>query len=232
MDEQNIQQSTGLHQEGQTTPPTGVSAASGGKDATPAVTLTQADIDKAVHSALTKAGRETKAIEEARKAIETKQAEISEWQKQREADELEKIKDNPQALTAYQKEQALKKKEVEIAQRIKELEAKETTFAERLSKVEQLERKEMLTTIATELKVDAEMLTKAVDAVGLTDPDKIKTLAKTIWNKPVETKNPLVNGSVFKGGNSGGTGTDYATVKFGANAPSAGEMIKAGLNKK
>jgi hypothetical protein len=73
MDTQATQTNSGDAQAGPALQP-GQTTASGGATATPAQpTLTQADIDRAVSTALSKAGRETKTLEEREKAVKARE---------------------------------------------------------------------------------------------------------------------------------------------------------------
>jgi hypothetical protein len=214
MDGQTDPKNTGATQAGQadnTTLPAGSPPASTANAGTPATpkTYTEEDINKAVQAALTKAGR-TAAKE---RDIEAREAKLKEAEEAREAAELESVKNDPSKLDVLKEKQRIRKERAELEQAKALLEAEKTQHAERLTKAEQFERQQSITVIATEFKGDAKILTAKADELGITDPARIKALAKTLWPGvvvPANTQNP--NPAIVFNGVTNGGGVDTSKL--------------------
>ena len=229
MDGQETKVNNEMTQNGQadkTTPQTVSSTASQGKNETPANagTFTQKDIDDAVNKAKSQFGRAEAEFNRKIKDIEFRESKLSEWEKTKEAAELEEAKGNPEKLNVLQERKSLRQLKAELETEKQQLLAEKAQHSERLSKVERWEREQEITSIAKEVNGDAATLMAKADEFGISGSDKIKALAKTLW--PVtttQTKNPNP-ANVFNGKTNGGGGD--------LKGLSARQLLKMGVEQK
>jgi predicted transcriptional regulator len=127
-------------------------------------------------------------------------------------------------------------KRKELARREKELQAKELEWGEREKRVLRSEFKEQVVTVSDLYENgDPDALLEAADELNITTKDALEKLAKRIgWKvkaaepaKSAEKETNAPDSGLGSGGN-----IDFSSVKFGKDAPSAIDMIKAGLKKK
>lgn len=230
MDGQETKVNTETTQNGQagnTTPQTVSSTASQGKNETPANagTFTQKDIDDAVNKAKSQYGRAEAEFNRKIKEVESRESKLAEWEKTKEAAELEEAKGNPEKLNVLQERKSLRQLKAELEAEKQQLLAEKAQHSERLSKVEKWEREQSIASIAKEVNGDTAILMAKADELGLSDTDKIKALARTLWQGTSQTqpKNPNP-ANVFNGKTNGG-GSDLKGL-------SARQLLKLGVEQK
>ena len=189
-------------------------------------TYTQEQVDKAVQSSLTKAGRDAKTLETQRteltqqaEAIEATKTEIERTKQEQEAAFMESIKNNPDAVDWATMKKGLSEKE-------KALKAQEATFAKKqaeydgkIKAAEEAQKEINIFSVASAKKVDSMRLKTLSDKFGITDKEKLEELADEIIAS-VGTTNPTIE-------------PDPGTTKGGSSMPSTAKgKIKAGWEER
>jgi molecular chaperone GrpE (heat shock protein) len=213
-----------------TTLPAGSLPTSAAKDGTPAATVvktyTQQELDQAIQKARVQAGRDEATLRTRESTIAAREAKIKEAEEAREAAELEAVKNDPAKLDAVRLKQEARRLKAEAEQARYELEKDKAEVAE-------YKKSKAISDCVTELKCDAMQLTLAVEDLGITDPAKIKALAKRMFpqaEKPGEQKSTSPNPSQVFDGRSNGGSTDQwregMTTEEYANLPSVKARYK------
>jgi len=140
----------------------------------------QEQIDKAVQAALTKAGRDAKALETKAADLEAREQRIKEHERLRDQAELEAAKSDPVKLTAYQLKKDRELLEKEKAEHQAEITAAKETQREVLvwqvasdKGVDPMRLKNLSTEFNLQGKEQLEKL--AAEIASKTEPSKIKT---------------------------------------------------------
>jgi len=196
-------------------------APEGSEETTPiadAKTYTEKDVEKAVQVALTKAGRDAKALETQagqikadQEAIEATRAELDEIQRQIDQSELEAARGDSAKLRELQAKKSYKAKLAELDTKNKELQKREAELdrreAEHASKIQAAEETQLeieIWKIAKAEGVDPVELKDMMKDLKLTTVEQAKGLAKRLNKKPEDenTKKKSTHDSLVT---SGGT---------------------------
>jgi vacuolar-type H+-ATPase subunit I/STV1 len=148
-------------------------------------TYTQDQLDKLIserHSKLDKSlAALTKERDTLKSSHESLSAEFAELQRRIEEEEEARYKDDPQELDVYQRRKKVREAEAAHKKRQSDLDARETALKDREAKAAQVEWEGLIFEVATAAKGNAETLRKRAADLGITDPEKLKTLAVTLW---------------------------------------------------
>jgi len=156
------------------------------------------------HAKLDKAISElTRERDSIRQSHESLKAEIDRLKKEREESELEKVKDDPDALSAYQMRKKQKEAEAAVKAEREQFEKEKKEHEAELAEARTIKRSKLMNEIAGEFEGgDPAVLEKTCDELGVTDPEKIRTVAATKWAKVVGGGTPA--GHTDSGKNRGG----------------------------
>lgn len=180
---------------------------SGGSTSQAPKTYTDADIQKAVNDALAKAGRDAKAIEAVKKKVDADKEEIRQHRAQKDAAELEAVKNDPDKLNFYQRQKALKEREEALKEQQAQFESERTAHAEQIAKIQKSERSGMIADVAKEYAgSDPAKLEKLCDDLGVAvTADSVRLIAGNIWPKANNAPPPAppVDGGSTMGGGGG-----------------------------
>jgi hypothetical protein len=114
-------------------------------------TYTEAEVRKVVNDRLAQAGREAKAIEQAKVELEKKEQELVQWRRHKDEAEYEAVRGDPDALSQYQKEKAIQKREDELVKR-------ELKHQVEIERVREYAKEKETSDIAQKYGIDADML--------------------------------------------------------------------------
>lgn len=171
--------------------------ASAGKEGTPspqANTYSEADVQKAINDALSKAGRTAKdyeareaAIKASQQAIATQVQELQQWQKDREAEELAAARGDPVKLRQYQLNQTEKARKKELAEREAALATRDNEIKQREEAVtqkgkvyEERDLDDSLWEISARTGVSQVVLKDTMKDLGLSTAEQAENLAKRL----------------------------------------------------
>ena len=160
----------------------------GGKETSQAPPFTQEDVDKAVSDALARGGRDAKTLTNLSFTLQAAQKQFddekTEWQKRRDEEELDKVRDDPAALTAFQVQQKQREKERDLAQEKLKLEQDRAKHAEELKEVDIIKRTQAAAEVAMRLGVEISPLLEFTDGSVEAMEKLAKHLPKTGEAKP------------------------------------------------
>ena len=149
-------------------------------------TYTKEQVEKLVSDSLAKAGRDAKsltvkesALKDAEKAIEAERQRIAKWQADREKEELEAVKDDPEALTLFQRKKALREADAKLAEERAAFEEEKATYAERLTAAEETDREILIFEIAGE-KIEPDKLKGLCDKINARTREEIQAVVDAI----------------------------------------------------
>ena len=156
-----------------------------GKQGTPQTprTFTEAEVQKQVSDALSKAGRDAKSLEKRETDIRTQLEKIAQWQKQRDMEADERLKGNPEALDWLQKKRQLQ-------QEREALEREKAEHAELIKSANETKKEITLWEIAQKHDIDAGELKDACEELGLATKEQFEGVAKRMakaGTKPPQT---------------------------------------------
>lgn len=162
------------------------SAGGGGTPKTPE-TFTKEQVQKSVSDALSGAGRDTKALEirekelDARQqAVQSREADLAKWQKERDDVELEAAKDNPDLYDAIKLRRATKADQTKLAEDRVNLERDKAQHAAELEAAGATQREISIWEIASKQNVDASALKELSDDLNLQTTEQIERVARTM----------------------------------------------------
>jgi len=152
-------------------------------------TFTREQVEKEVSDRLAKAGRDAKSLEKRQRELEAREAQIqaameriSQWEKDRDAEEEERARSDPQALDYLQAKRALRKERDKLAEDRAALETEKAKHAERLERAEEVEREIMFWEVAQKYKVDPGDLKNTCLELEIATSEKAETIAKKMAN--------------------------------------------------
>jgi len=160
---------TTQEEKGQVTPPEATGSGPADVEVSPEAPVTrEQEIEKAVHAALSQAGRDTASISELRKQVEKGMAELKAervaLQKQKEEEEEERFADDMPALVALRAERRKKAddeaKATELTEREARLATRETELADIVERDRILKRTELAAEVAVEKGVSIDAILK------------------------------------------------------------------------
>lgn len=151
----------------------------GGTSKESAETLTKDQVDKLVSDALAKAGRTAKDFEKKEAAIKTEKEAIAKWQADREKEELDSVKDDPEALTLLQRKKAVKEAEAKLATEREALDKEKAEHAEKLTAAEETERELLIWELAGD-KIDPDKLKGICDKLKAKTKEEIQAIVDII----------------------------------------------------
>lgn len=151
------------------------------------VTYTQEQADKMVSDKLAAAGRDAKSLDVKGKALDARETAIkageerlTQWQKDRDAEELKAAEDNPELQTLIQGKKALRDKETGFAQREQALTQKEEEHKDLLEAANATQREISIWEIARKQGVDASELKELSTQLNLQTNEQIERVALTM----------------------------------------------------
>ena len=136
-------------------------------------TYTQDQVDKTVDAALTKAGRDAKSFELKEKSLTERGEQLEQWRKDKEAAELEALKDNPEALDFYKERKTLKQEKADLAK-------EKAEHAEEIRIAKETQQESAIREIATEHKVDPVKLKNLSTKFNIEGKEQLAELAEEI----------------------------------------------------
>ena len=197
----------------------------GSEETTPkkeAKTHTEAEVNKAVQVALTKAGRDDKvltdkeaALNTQQEAINARQAEIDEQERQRDAAELVAAKGDPDLLRVYQDKQVQKREvagitalKADLKRQQAEIDRSKAEHEVEIKAAREATMERKIFEIAAEEEVDPMDIKKAMEELNLTTVEQAKSVAKRLAaKKPETTKTKItVDSGVTSGGKKSSEG--------------------------
>ena len=225
--EQGTPQTTGQSSDGQT-----------GSTSNEPEAYTKEQVAKQVSDELAKAGRDAKSLEKRESGLKAQQDaikaetdKVAKWQADRDAEELEAARDNPELLTLAQRKKTLRDAEAKLAEDRAAFDKDKADTEQELKDARDAKRDITIWRIAGD-KLDAAKLKELCDKLNAQTEEQIQAIADSLSpsgeTKPGETKPGLKPDSSA----TLGSGQDYTSVSFAANAPSGKDMISEGLKKK
>ena len=192
-------------------------ASEGSEETTPkaeAKTYTEKDIEKAVQVALTKAGRDAKALADKeatlnteKEAVDTAKAEIAEIQKQIDEAELEAARGDPDKLKELQAKKSYKAKLAELDTKNKELQKREADLNRReaeheaeIQAAKETQREITIWQIAQEKSVDPVRLKTLAEKFNIEGKENLEELANEIASGKPEGETLKVDSGATSGG--------------------------------
>lgn len=179
--------------------------ASGKEQETSAEVYTKEQVEKMVSDKLAAAGREAKALREKEKQVADELRQIAdaraELQRQKEAAELDAVKDDPDELSRIKREQKLRQQQQAAERKEAELKEREEKAAEREKETNEKLAKITAVTIASKYEG-----VSADDLLNFTDgsPDKMEVLAQKLsGKKPAAAARLKIDSGVTAGGGKG-----------------------------
>lgn len=186
----------GTTEEPKGTPPQGQAPAGTKEPPKGTQSYTRAELDMAVHQALSQAGRDAHSLESRQAEIDRIARDLEQRQRAIDQIEMENLRDNPDALATYQAKKASQKAQNELAVERQKLANERAEHQERLARAEAQERKDMASGIAARYGVDAALLLK-----HCATPEAMEDLAQSL----PKIKSPMKSDS----GMTKGTETDW-----------------------
>ena len=122
------------------------------------LTFTKSQVDKIRSDALAEAGRATTAAKEAARRAEEAEKRLREHEDRRLSEELEAARDEPDKLREVQRRQADARTRAQWEDDRRKFDQEKTTFQERLTRADAIERKQDAMDIAKQYEVDFEIL--------------------------------------------------------------------------
>lgn len=189
-------------------------------------TFTKEQADKQTSDALSKAGRDAKSLDKRGKDLDTRdeaiKAEhdrIAQWQRDRDAEELEAAKDNPEAMDYLKKKQELGVSKTQLTSDRATLDKNVADHKELLDAAEATKMEITIWDIAKEQKVDPGELKEACAELNLETKEQIESIAKRMAKAGGEPlKEPLK--------------PDSSRTKGGGTEPkTADDKLKTGFGK-
>jgi len=174
----------GTEKQGDTPQTTGQSSP-GEQGTSQAKTYTEEEVNKKLSDALAKAGRDTKSLELKRQSLTEREDRIKGAEAKIEAAELEKLKDNPEALDLHKAKKAIREERAA-------LERDKAEHAEMVRAAQKTQMEIELWEIATGEKIDPVLLKDTMEDLNLTTVEQAKLLAKRLsGKKEVSPFNPI-----------------------------------------
>lgn len=198
-------------------------------------TYTKDQVDKAINDALSKAGRDVKALETQRneltqlaETINATKAEIEKARQEQEVAFMENIKSNPDAVDWVTEKKKLEDWKKTLAKQEADFNKKTLEYDAQIKSAQEAQKEINIFSVASEKKIDPQRLKTLSDKFGITDKDKLAELADEIASGQSQPgQNVHVDSGITTGGKQG-----FATIRFDKEAPSGHEMISKGLKKK
>jgi len=172
----------------------------------------KARVEKAVQAARITAGRDSKTLELRKEALDKREEVIAQEEKDRRETAREAVRDNPEALTTLDAQEAVRTREREVSKREAATDARKLELdADEEARAEETLIK-AITDFATEFELDATKFAKSCTDLKLTSREQVESLARTLTGKEPDTKGkkPLITDS-SKG--RGGTPSEEAKLK-------------------
>lgn len=213
----------------QGTPPVTGQSSSGNEGSTSqqTETYTKDQVEKQISDALAKAGRDAKSftdrestLKATEAALKSEKESIAKWQADRDREEFETLKDDPSALTKFQRnkerEKALHEAETKLADDRVLFEKEKAAHTEKLTAAEETEREILIWELAGE-KIDPEKLKGFCDKFNARTKEEIQVIVNTISSevKPELKVKPDSSATIGGGGKSYEVGLleRYPTMK-------------------
>ena len=157
----------------------------------PPKTYTEAEVQKTISDALSRAGRDAKTLDALKKQAESEKAEagrqvveLKEWQERRDQEELERVRNDPDLLRAYQDKQSLRREQDKIKQEKLQLEREKLEHREALEAMKRFRKEQAASQIASRYEgVDADTLLDLTDGTS----EKMDALAQRLAKPKAET---------------------------------------------
>lgn len=186
----------------------------GSDEGEPKITETEAKarVEKAVQKAKIDAGRDNKALELRKEALDKREEAAAQEEKVRREERREAVRDDAEALKTLDAQETVRAREREVSKKEAAVEARELEAeADKDARAEET----LITTIAsvaTEFELDATKFTKSCTDLKITSREQVESLARTLTGKEPDTKGkkPLITDS-SKG--SGGSPSEEAKLK-------------------
>jgi len=199
-----------------------------------AKTYTEEEYQKALQADRIQRGRDAKSFElkeksltEKEEAINRRQAELDEQEKQREDAEFEAIRNNPEAVDWYNKNKALKEERKALQKERENVEREKAEHTAELEAAREAQREINIWQVATAKGIDPMRLKTLSEKFNVEGKEKLGELADEIASGKSEPSKTSHDSLVTSGGKQ-----DHSSIRFDKEAPSATEMISKGLSKK
>jgi hypothetical protein len=154
-------------------------------------TYTKEQFQKKLSDELAAAGRDAKSLAQKEAALKSKEeafketeSKIAEWEKAREAEDLEKARDNPELLNAFQMKKQLREEKAKLAEERAQFLADKTAHEELINNSKELQREIAIWEIAGD-KIDPAKLKELCNKLGAQTEEQIKAIAENLL--PVAT---------------------------------------------
>lgn len=162
-------------------------------------TYTEDQVDKAVQAALTKAGRVAKTLEQRETDIKAHEDAVTAKQEALDAAELERVKEDPDALAAYKDKKARKKEKDELAQERAQLERDKAEHAAEIQAARDAQKEIIIWQVASAKSVDPMRLKTLSDKFSIEGKEKLEELADEIGSgktdKQIDVDSGMTTGS-------------------------------------
>jgi len=180
---------------------------------------------KLLSDALSKAGMSKKELETRETKLTDDQKKFQDTMDSWLSAEAEAAKEDPDELDVITRQKNLRTRLTTVGTREKDADRREEAVRDRETKADEKEAEHLLADVAKEKGIKTEDLKAKVEEYKITGKEQIESVADMIKSSTT-TKVEAPSGKTVGGK------TDYTSVQFGDNAPSAKEMIKAGAKKK
>ena len=178
---------------------------SGGKTGTTSKetpqTYTEEQIRNMVSDALSKAGRDAQTLEQKEGALKAREDAITAKQEALDVAELERVKEDPDALAAYKDKKARKKERDELTQERTQLERDKAEHAAEIQAARDAQKEIIIWQVASAKSVDPMRLKTLSDKFSIEGKEKLEELADEIGSGKTDKQIDVDSGMT-----TGGTG--------------------------
>lgn len=165
-------------------------------------TYTEDQVDKTVQAALTKAGRVAKTLEQREIDIKAHEDAVTAKQEALDAAELERVKEDPDALAAYKDKKARKKERDDLAQERAQLERDKAEHAAEIQAAREAQKEITIWQVASAKNIDPMRLKTLSDKFSIEGKEKLEELADEIGSgktdKQIDVDSGMTTGSPGK----------------------------------
>ena len=171
-----------------------------GTTPTPEV-YTKAQLEEAIQKDRIQRGRDTKSLEQRETSIKAHEDAVTAKQEALDAAELERVKEDPDALAAYKDKKARKKERDELAEERAQLERDKAEHAAEIQAAREAQKEITIWQVASAKSVDPMRLKTLSDKFSIEGKEKLEELADEIGSGKTDKQIDVDSGMT-----TGGTG--------------------------
>ena len=169
-----------------------------GTTPTPEV-YTKAQLEEAIQKDRIQRGRDTKSLEQRETSIKAHEDAVTAKQEALDAAELERVKEDPDALAAYKDKKARKKERDELAEERAQLERDKAEHAAEIQAAREAQKEITIWQVASAKNIDPMRLKTLSDKFSIEGKEKLEELADEIGSgktdKQIDVDSGMTTGS-------------------------------------